>query len=94
MNYKRIIGIIVLIIGIVLIGYALHYMKEISEAKGEIGSYTKPFSKTPIGKAVQDTLMSKASEHDNQVRWLLIGGITFVVVGGIVIIFGRSSKKG
>lgn len=95
MNYKRISGLIILIIGIALIAYALHSMKRISETKSDIGTYTKPFSKTPIGKAVEDTLMTKASEYDTQVRWLLIGGITLVVVGGIIIIFSRKrSKKG
>jgi len=89
MNYKRIIGIIVLIIGIGLIGYALHSMKEISDAKSDITTYTGPFSKNPIGKAVEDTLMEKASQYDVEVKWLLIGGITLVVVGGIAIIFGR-----
>lgn len=92
MNYKRIVGLVVLIIGIGLIAYALHSMKRISDAKSEIGTYTKPFAKNSIGKAVEDTLMKKASEYDTEVRWLLIGGITLVVVGGVVIIICRKKS--
>ena len=92
MNYKRIVGLVVLIIGIGLIAYALHSMKRIVDAKSEIGTYTKPFSKNPIGKAVEDTLMKKASEYDTEVRWLLIGGITLVAIGGIVIIIYRKKS--
>jgi LPXTG-motif cell wall-anchored protein len=93
MSSKRITGIVVLIIGVVLIIFAVHSMNRISEAKGEIHSLTSPFSGNSVGKTIGGVMGNKAGQYDTTVMMLLIGGIILAVVGGGVVLFCRKKKR-
>jgi len=92
MNYKKIIGIIILVIGLALIGYGIHSKRRISAARKDIEKFTKPFSHNPFGKVIEKDIKGKAGQYDTQVMWLFISGAVLVIVGGVVIIFGRKRQ--
>jgi drug/metabolite transporter (DMT)-like permease len=93
MSPKRITGIVVLIIGVVLIIFSIHSMNRISSAKSEIHSLTSPFSGNSTGKTIGGMMSNKAGQYDTTVMMLLIGGIVLVVVGGSVALFCRKKKS-
>lgn len=93
MSTKRIVGFVLLIVGIIAIIYAVHSMNRISSAKSEIQTLASPFSGSSGGRAVGGMLEGKASQYDSTVRMLFIGGIILVVVGGGVVLFSRKRKR-
>lgn len=93
MSSKKITGIVVLIIGVVLIIFSVHSMNRIARAKGEIHTLTSPFSGSSGGRAAGEILGGKASQYDTTVTVLLIGGIALAVVGGGLILFGKKKRR-
>ncbi|MBI2742425.1 MAG: hypothetical protein HYX48_00715 [Chlamydiales bacterium] len=94
MNIKRIIGIVVMLVGVAAILYALNASGRIAEAKGNIEMATSQMPKDATSELIGGILKSKASQYDSQVLALLIGGIALVVVGGAVAICcGRKKRR-
>lgn len=89
MKRKRIIGIVLFIIGVVLIIYSIHSMNRISAAKGEVNAFKSAFSGNSTGKALGNVMEGKASQYDTIVMVMLIGGIVLAVVGGGVVFMSR-----
>lgn len=85
MKNKRKIGFIALVIGVGLIGYAVHSMQRIANAKGVVNALSAPFSDNPIGRVAGKEMERKASQYDLPVMILLIGGIAFTTVGALCI---------
>lgn len=50
------------------------------------------FSNEPAGKMFGGMMDAKAEEYNVMVRWILIGGIVFAVVGGTVLVRTRKQK--
>lgn len=79
MNIKQFIGIIVAVLGVILIGYGIYSIREVSAAKKEIHKIAD--SKNPtvrhMGKQMQDMM----GVRKNPNNWV-------VVFGGILVIFG------
>jgi hypothetical protein len=93
MNYKRIVGIAMLIIGAAAIIYSIHSMNRISEAKSEVHSLTSPFSGSSAGRTVGGMMGSEASQYDTKVMLLLIGGIILAVGGGSLALFCQKGRR-
>ena len=93
MSAKRITGLIVLIVGIILIIFSIHSMNRISGAKSGIHSITQPFSGSSSGKTVGTMLEAKVSQYDIPVLVILIGGIVLTVVGASVAAFGKKKRR-
>lgn len=93
MNPKRLSGMIVFVVGIILLAFSIYAMARINSAKGTVNAISKPFSGNPIGGFVGGELKSKASQYDMMVRWGLSLGIIFIVVGGGLIYFCRAKKR-
>ncbi len=89
MNYKRIIGVIVLVIGVVLIIFAADAMKRISSAKNAVSGASGFMPNNPAGNMVTGSMEKAASQYDVPVMICLIGGIVLVLVGGGMAIFCR-----
>lgn len=85
MSSKIFIGIIVILVGLGIIGYAIHSMQRIAKAKSDIDFFTSPFSDKPGGKEIHGALYGKASQYDLPVLILLIGGIAVTVAGGFIV---------
>jgi hypothetical protein len=93
MSIKRLIGLVILIIGIVLIAFSLHSMNRISKAKGGIRGMKHAFSGSSTGTKIGDAAENKVSQYDTPVMILLISGIILAIVGSSVIIFGKKKKR-
>ena len=93
MSPKRITGLVVLIIGIILIIFSIHSMNRISGAKSGIHSVTQTFSGNSTGKTVGDVLEGKAGQYDLPVMVILISGIVLTVVGGSVVLFSKKKRR-
>lgn len=91
-NAKRLVAVGLILLGLVGIFMARHYMGEISEAKGTINFVTKPFQNDPAGGMLKRGLMSRASQYDQQVQMMLYGGI-LCVVAGVVVLYYACRKK-
>jgi hypothetical protein len=93
MNTKRIIGIIILIIGVIVIIYANHLKGRLAEAQGNIQKGTSLFSGNSVsgqvGKAVGGALEGKVSSYNTPVMLLMIGGIVIAIIGAGMVLFCR-----
>lgn len=85
-NYKHLVGLSLIVLGLVGIFMARHYVSQIEEAKSTVGFFTSPFADTPAGGVVKKGLMDQASQYDVQVLVLLYGGIA-LTIAGIVTLF-------
>lgn len=92
MKRKQIIGLLVLILGIVVIIYAVHSMNRIKAAKGEVSTASSMFGGSTAGKAAGGALMGEASKYDTTVMLLLVGGIVLVIVGGATFVLGKKRR--
>lgn len=89
MRSKRITGVVVTVIGILLIIYSIHSMNRISEGKSEVRSLTSPFSGNAGGRIVGEALEGRASQYDSTVLFLLISGIVLTAAGAGLVILSR-----
>ena len=87
MNAKRFIGLIVLLIGLVLIGFSIYAKGRIASAKGAVETVTSPFSGSTAGKMVGGEATKAVSQYDTKVQIALIGGIVLAVIGGGMVLF-------
>lgn len=93
MSRKRIIGLVVFIIGVILVAYAMNARSRIASAKSGIHELTSPFSGNAAGQSIGDVMEGKASQYDTIVMLMLIGGIACVVVGGCVFFFCKKKRR-
>jgi hypothetical protein len=98
MSIRRIISIALFIGGIVLIFYAMHYMQELSEAKGFAQDSENFFKHNPsawngliefFGGQAQE----KIAKYDTQVMVLFISGIILAVGGLVSALIPHKRKK-
>jgi hypothetical protein len=81
MNVKKVVSIVVAVLGIVMVVYAIHSMRRISDAKGTVSSINSSIGGSSAGRMVGQKLSSEASQYDTKVRVLLIAGLVFTVAG-------------
>lgn len=89
MNKRQWAGVIVACAGIAASAYAIHAMNEIKAVKKETNFLTRPTGKNPIGKMANSKIESKVSEYTMQARFLLIGGIALILIGGGAVYYLR-----
>jgi len=87
-----IVGLVVFLAGIGAIGYASHAKGRISKAKKDIDMLTSPFEGSSGGDAARGVLRGKASQYDNDVRLLTIGGVILICIGGALAITGLRKR--
>ncbi len=92
MHSKKLIGLVVLAIGVGLMAFAMHSMYRITEAKKEVNDVQGLISDNPVGSVVGKDLQKEVSQYDVEVMWALIGGVVLVFVGGGTLIFARKRK--
>jgi hypothetical protein len=105
MNIKRLIGVLLLAVGIAALFYA-HFQKgrieeAAKKANEQIHQGQNLFQGNPIGQAVGSivggSMHSKAAseveKYQNIVMWLTIGGIVVGIIGLGMVIFCGTKKK-
>ena len=92
MNFKKVTGFAVFVIGLVLICFALYAKNKIAGAKNTMDKMTSHVSDQPAGKMFGGMMDAKAEEYNVMVNWFLFGGIAFAVVGGSILVVCRKQK--
>ncbi len=93
MNIKRIIGLIIFVAGVCLVIYGYHGKQEMAAARADIDAKTGIIPDNPIKDIVKGELEAKVSSYEGPVRMLFIGGGALIVIGGVLLIFGRNKKR-
>lgn len=89
MNHLRVAGILGLIAGIALIIVAFYQKGRVEDARGDVQRGKDLFSGNDIAQAFGTLFEKKISEYDQPIFWLMVSGITFVIVGSGLAIFCR-----
>jgi len=96
MSTKRIIGIVILIIGIIAILYANYQKGRIAEAEGNIQKGTSLFSGQSVGgqvgKAYGGAMEDKVSSYNTPVMLLMVGGVVLVIIGAGMALFCKKKR--
>jgi predicted MFS family arabinose efflux permease len=96
-NTKRVIGIIILIIGIIAILVANYVRGRLAEAEGTVQKGTSLFSGSSVGNQVGQTVggavEGKIASYNGPVMVLMIGGIILVVIGAGMALFCRKKSR-
>jgi hypothetical protein len=93
MKAKRISGIVILVIGIILIIFSCYERNRVANAKAGISKGTSFMPKNAVTGAVSGSLEGKASAYDAPLLGCLIAGIIMVVVGGGMTFFFRKKRN-
>ncbi len=97
MNIKRLIGFVMIAVGIYLIFFAMHAMHQIHAAKGFIDNMQDFFTKNPTWNPIITFFGGKAREkvssYDLPALLTLIAGIALTVSGLVVSIFAKKKKE-
>jgi hypothetical protein len=94
---KRITGIVILIIGIIVILYANHLKGRIADAEGNIQKGTSFFSGhsagSQVGQAVGGAMEGKVASYSTPVMLLMIGGIVIAIIGAGMALFCKKKRR-
>ena len=94
MNKKRICGLVIFIVGIVLLIFGLYEKSRLTGARKNIGYVTNnPFDKNQATEAAGGAMEAKVAQYDRPVFFLIVGGIVLIVIGGGMVLCCRSVGK-
>lgn len=93
MNLKRIIGLVILVVGIIATAMGFHYKNQLESARSDVGMLSKPFSKNPFGEKAGNMMEAKIGQYDVPVAIMMYGGIVLIIVGGGILVCGKCKKK-
>jgi hypothetical protein len=91
MNYKRIGGIISILIGVVFLGYGIYGSYRMHEARQDIDSKTKYVPGQGFRGAIQKELHNEVDKYKGPVLLCYIGGVVFLL-GGLFFVRGSSKR--
>ena len=91
-HFKKIIGLIILIIGAICVIFAIYLMQQTHEAKQNVSSVATASGEEPLGAIVGDVLSKKVSENDLKQACLLIGSLAVLLSGGGLVLLFRSKE--
>lgn len=81
MKNKKIIGMIVIIIGIIVFFAGMHYKGKVAEARQNVKSSSSFMPDNSVKKGVTGAIESKIASYDTPVMLMIVGGIALVIVG-------------
>ena len=81
MKRKKIIGIVVIIIGAIIFLLGLYARGRVAEARENVHKATGFFSNKEVDKQVSGMAERKIGAYDAPVMWTMIGGIVIVLIG-------------
>jgi hypothetical protein len=89
MKTKRIAGLFILVMGVVLTGFAIYAKQKISSAKHGAEEVSEFLPNNAWGGSAKRSLSGKLSQYDSLVYWSFAGGITLMIVGLGITLFLR-----
>lgn len=97
MNYKRITGVIAAVIGIVLIIISMYIKSKVAAATEGASAAAGLFSMSKYtegaGSKITEMTAAETKAYIVIANVMQYGGIALVVLGGLVVIFGKKKKK-
>ena len=85
---KKIVGIVVIVIGLVIFLLGLYAKSRVSEARSTAKKTTGMFGNNPVNSAIEN----KIGSYDSPVFWTIVGGIIIMVIGAGTV-FCNCRKK-
>ena len=74
---KKIVGIVVIVIGLIIFLLGLYAKSRVSEARSNANKTTGMFGNNPVNSAIE----KKIGSYDSPVFWTIVGGIIVMVIG-------------
>jgi drug/metabolite transporter (DMT)-like permease len=97
MNRKRIVGLIVFVVGLFLIIFSIHAMEKAPQPSGVGHSVSNFFRHNPMWNPLitffGGTPQTKLVEHHPSHTWSLITGTLLVIVGGLLAFMRKGKRK-
>ena len=81
MKTKKIIAIVVLLLGVTLFSLALYAKSEVMQVKKTIHTGSSLLPENPVKTEINRALDKKVSSYDAPILWGMIGGVVLFVVG-------------
>ncbi len=92
MNTKKVIGSLVIIIGVVVVLLGFYAKSRVAEAKLNVQKNSGPFPGNPVDKQISEALAKQISAYDAPILWTLIGGAVIIVIGAGTLVWGFRRK--
>ncbi len=92
MKTKKIIGSLVIVIGVIVVLLGLYAKSRVAEAKQNVQKNSGPFPGNPVDKQISEALEKQISAYDAPIMWTLIGGAVIFIVGAGTLIYGFRRK--
>jgi hypothetical protein len=89
MNFKKLIGIVVFILGVILILFSMYAKNRVHAAKTAVHEATGPFAGNPISKTLGSAVDERAEQYNTPILLSLIGGVLFSIAGVSMYLFFR-----
>lgn len=92
-NFKQLIGIILMILGVGLLVFAGYQKNRVSSARNDVDSFSKFFSKNPISEWGEKSIHAKLDSYDTQIMWCFIASGALIVIGGFITYRYRKKSR-
>ncbi len=92
MKKKKIVGLILLVIGVIVLIYALYARNRVDEIKGEVNRGTSMFGNNPVNRGISSAMDAKLGSYNAPILIGTIGGIALIVIGGGMILLNRKKR--
>lgn len=93
MNKKKIIGLVLLVIGIGLLIYGIYGASEMSKARGDIDEATSYIPKNRAKGYVSRGLHGEVDKYRTPVTILFVAGAVFTIAGVVVMVKTRKKRS-
>ena len=92
MKHRRAIAFLAIIVGVILFIFTMYEKGRVSNAKADISSGSRMFSGNAVGNVVGGMLQSEAGKYDTTLKFMEMGSIILIIVGGGLLFYFRKSK--
>jgi hypothetical protein len=89
---KKIVGIVVIVIGLVIFLLGLYAKSRVSEARSNAKSTSGMFGDNPVNKQISGAIENKIGSYDSPVFWTIVGGIIVMVIGASTVFCCRKKR--
>lgn len=89
---KKLTGLVVLLIGVVLFIFAKYEQRRVSHAKGTVSRGKSMFSGSDVSNTASGMIEGHISQYDTPLKLIEIGSIVLVVVGAGIFYFSRKKR--
>lgn len=81
MKIRKIVGIVVIVVGVVVFSLGLYARARIKEVKKSINTSSGILPDNAMTQAFNQSLDKKIGSYDTPILWAFIGGVALVLVG-------------